>query len=117
MYNAQYFINKFSAIPEDQWTTNICHDDDKSCALGHCGARYTSDDRSVEANALRSLFVKSLHCCVHQINDNMHYLYTQDTPKQRILAALKHIKAEQGQVEISDPPVYVEDFIGEEVIA
>jgi len=40
-YNRQYFIDKFSAIPDEQWISGDLHDENTgaSCALGHCGVR------------------------------------------------------------------------------
>ncbi len=107
-YNAKYFINKFSAIPDDKWIVGIFVDNsgDKCCALGHCGASYTSGSK--EANALSTLIFKTLGCSVAFINDGAYgvsvYEYVPpvttnellslgDTPKERILTALELIEA------------------------
>lgn len=135
IYNVDYFLAKFSAIPEDQW---ICHSQidefNRRCALGHCmlpgmtehqyledytrfsghltkeghelGILFSPQDLSIEGAII-----------VATINNGVDPNYWQPTPKQRVLAALRDIKAKQGQVEISDPPVYIEDLIGEEVTA
>lgn len=109
IYDVQFFIDKFSAIPEDHWCTAVFTDGDgKHCANGHCG-RTNSMHMTVESAALVALFLP-LHLTEHfgkkviydfdyyegwkiaMINDGITDQYQQDTPKQRILAALYDIK-------------------------
>jgi hypothetical protein len=86
VYNAQYFIDKFSTIPEEKWCTGKFEDEHgRHCALGHCGAR-KSFVRTEEANALSALIWPM------SINDGDADDYQQPTPKQRILAALEDAK-------------------------
>ena len=55
MFTTDYFIEKFSAIPDNQWVTGSFRKDGQRCALGHCGV--TSTLRlTPEAKALCSLF-------------------------------------------------------------
>lgn len=100
IYDVDYFIKKFSAIPENKWTTqfyNIVIDGEKvsSCALGHCGASDDFLDMGNEADALWSIVMENTKLSTHKINDGDCRQYQQPTPKQRILAALYDIKAKQ----------------------
>ena len=92
-YDIDYFINKFEDIPEDKWCNEYYvdpKDETKRCALGHCGC-LEFKDANPEADALGDIFVKRGYS-VFYVNDGMIEEYSQPTPKQRILAALKHIK-------------------------
>lgn len=101
IYDVNYFIKKFEAIPEDLWITGLYYSLDRSgfCALGHCGV--TKIERTEEADALESLFISNLRDIqkvhiklrlVTSINDGLIDKYNQPTPKKRILAALYDIK-------------------------
>lgn len=92
-YSVDYFIAKFEAIPEEEWCVGEFELGDKHCAFGHCGMRtnVTSD----EAEALNIIFTRSIGAFVTSINDSASNRYPQLTPKQRILAALRDIKAGQ----------------------
>jgi len=94
-YDINYFINKFEAIPEDQWGTRYYNKTilghTKYCVLGHCGLRHDKDPSHEiiqEYDALYSL----LRFGIVKINDGHNPDYQQPTPKQRILAALYDIK-------------------------
>jgi hypothetical protein len=124
IYDIDYFITKFSAIDEKDWCIEVLGDEyGRHCAIGHCGGRPGTMADGIyltqEARALIKLFGGEI-MCVTIINDNswqhegMQSAYKQPTPKQRILAALYDIKKAQ-YPEISEPPVYVEDLIGEPV--
>jgi hypothetical protein len=85
-YNVDYFIEKFEAIPAKHWTT-YQYDNGKGqyCALGHCGAisgRTTNESRAL---------VEIMNRGVVNINDNPSKLGR--TPRTRILAVLRRIKA------------------------
>jgi hypothetical protein len=122
IYDVDYFIRKFSEIPEENWYAgSYCHPNIEAyCALGHCGERYSNAsiisgtvERTGESSALRSLVGKILGLDIVDINDTIYNpSYQQPTPKQRVLAALYDIKRAK-YPEISEPPVYVEDLIGE----
>jgi|ERR1700690_2341401 len=120
VYDADYFISKFSAIPENKYFVGeYAHPNiDSFCALGHCGEHYGNKKfncdsvKTAESSALRSLFaVHSINVAL--LNDGMEDKYKQPTPKQRILAALYDIKRAQ-YPEITQPPVTIEDIIGKE---
>lgn len=84
--NAQYFIEKFSAIPEEQWCVlQLTDEQGRHCVYGHCGSDYMP-----EGNALG----KILDFQTSFINDGEHSQYQQPTPKQRILAALEDARKE-----------------------
>jgi hypothetical protein len=97
-YTVDYFIAKFEAIPNEKWTTGLYVDrwGQASCALGHCGVRAHEVDIAVpqEAIQLRNLFERHPRCLsVTDVNDRNDPNFQQETPKARILAALREIKA------------------------
>lgn len=97
MYTVDYFIDKFSKIPEDKWQMGGYHNKDKTkfCAFGHCGIdEYSGWKSKSEADALLNILPIAV-----SVNDGEHEDYRQLTPKQRILAALNDIKKKM----ISEP--------------
>lgn len=131
MYTVDYFIDKFQAIPENEWTTHTHSDcNGRKCALGHCltpeALAIFERQWKVEGSASRVPLSEEYYAIqvlcphIHWINNDEDPDYQQATPKARVLAALADIKAGQQryqQVEISDPPVYIEDIIQEEIMA
>lgn len=97
MSKIDYFIDKFSQIPEEKWTTEKYIDEQgRCCAYGHCGQRGTdeqADFDTEEAEELHDLFWKQFNVDVATINDGCHEGFPQKTPKERILAALRFIKS------------------------
>lgn len=95
-YNKQYFIDKFSAIPSDQWIENFYSDKSGKyhCVLGHLGAGIKNPlPRNDEEYAcFNNLIWDNLKCNPIFINDGFDARYKQDNPKDRILAALNDIK-------------------------
>lgn len=88
-FTTDYFIEKFSLIPENHWCVEkYAMNQYKKCALGHCGESH-SQTTPPEAEALMSLFYNE---CISEINDGKIPQYQQDTPKQRVLAALFDVK-------------------------
>lgn len=103
-FTVDYFIQKFSAIPDELWGCGRCENGGRRCALGHCGTDTLRvwKDYNAEIQALGNLMQpleapedagNSPDVTVHLINDGQHKAYQQDTPKARILAALEQIKA------------------------
>lgn len=95
-YDANYFIQKFEAIPENQWCTGIYVHEGTRCALGHCGVLNEDDGEVVgEARGLciviESAFGPTVN--VTAINDGEDHRFLQFTPKQRMLAALRDAAA------------------------
>lgn len=96
-YDKQYFLAKFRAIPESLWYVGYFESNTgQKCALGHCGESQTK--LTDEGHALRDLFVhiKSIpgnNDPVAYINDNYGHnnLFPHNTPKERIIAALKSL--------------------------
>lgn len=92
-YTVQYFIDKFTAIPEELWFeeefTNPANPE-QHCAYGHCGCNPESQE-NMEANSLDRLF-RDHDLNVALVNDGMSALFQQPTPKARILAALETFK-------------------------
>lgn len=88
-YGVDYFIKKFSAIPEELWMTGDFTDGTRYCVLGHCGER---DDIMVtrESRALRLLFKTGP--VVGPVFTNDDAIELGPTPKTRVLAALRRIK-------------------------
>lgn len=96
-----YFIEKFSAIPEEEWVTGVCENSrGNKCALGHCGVDIL-DSLNQEAMALtsilRSISPSSIEWeIVVNINDGIGRNHNDiTTPKQRILTALQQAKSLQ----------------------
>lgn len=93
-YNINYFINKFSKIPDKKWCIGglktytpkgYAH-----CVLGHCGVSSYSN-RTKESYALDKIFLSHGYG-VTSVNDYGNNKFPQATPKGRILAALKSFK-------------------------
>jgi hypothetical protein len=106
VYDVDFFIRKFEAIPEDQWRSGgIGSATGRRCALGHCGFNYRpADEETPEAKALAALLPPTdAGAMVYpfwgplDINDNRDPRYRQSTPKARILAALNDIKEKAAQ--------------------
>jgi len=91
-YTVDYFIKKFEAIPEENWISGRYLSTDGYCALGHCGERRWGF--TPESLALVDLFF-DYELAVASVNDGNSYMFPQPTPKQRVLAACRYIKALQ----------------------
>lgn len=96
-YNAQFYIDFFSKIPEELWIEGDFEDEcGRKCAYGHLGERYYRITE--EARGLKRLSEDYLpkNFGFMKINDNkVQHEYPQETPKQRVLAALERIKLEE----------------------
>ncbi len=122
-FTVDFFINKFSAIPEEKWCTGVqTSRDNKHCALGHClpqsvkNLMYSdydavdSDDTinaayTQEGKALINIFLTGGE--LTRINNGYDLRYWQPTPKQRILSALYDIKKkQQPKEEVKPEPQY-----------
>jgi len=90
VYDVDYFLTKFSAIPDEQWCVGEFAWDGMKCALGHCG-EVVPFATTAESQALRWLFDVS----VIAVNDGKDPRYKQPTPKARILAALRDLQEKQ----------------------
>lgn len=93
----EYFIDKFEKIPEENWHVENYFDYDhpeKRCALGHCGM--ISQVATAEGAALIDLTYKNGFSRISSINDGKDTIYTQPTPKQRVLAYLRDKLKEKG---------------------
>lgn len=109
-YDIDYFINKFSVIPEDQWTTGELKEKgtNKYCAYGHCGVvtfNLTEITNTPEAKALTLIFGGDMWTVIN-MNDNKKWTPGTEigmcssygkTPKERILNKLNELKNEQNQ--------------------
>ena len=115
-YTVDYFIKKFEAIPEDEWTTGSngwYGHDGKFCAEGFCGCG-SGNNKTQELFSLIDLFKVVLpnqkNDVVYLVNDGRLNDYLQDHPKQRILAALYDIKTMQVGQPVQDS-VQVKEII------
>lgn len=93
-YDIDYFIKKFEAIPDDKWAVRQFVDfvdNEKRCALGHCGRNYGNIYGTEESSALVDIFLKN-DSYVSRINDGADSNFIQSRPKTRILAALRKFK-------------------------
>jgi hypothetical protein len=122
VYDVDYFIAKFEAIPEDKWgRSELSYDDGRCCVLGHCGLRsggeFDYGRPSEEAKALGSLllslpligshyapekhyendgpFTRAMAVC-WKLNDSWKEFGSE--PRERVLNALREIKAKQDQL-------------------
>lgn len=101
MYDLDYFIKKFEAIPEDRWNDHTQYDEHNStcCAFGHCATdlEEMNGAETPEGRALGNIFREAgfttwNNLWVTDVNNGRSDKYKQQTPKQRMLAALKDIK-------------------------
>lgn len=121
IYDVDYFIQKFEAIPEHSIITCNIGSRWGKCANGHCGVGvdYKGTNESAALEALLSQL--SLHWTMNSkslsagmpikcrparysytaevINDALTQEYGQPTPKQRILASLRDVKKLQEKQE------------------
>lgn len=106
--DAQYFIDKFEAIPEEEWTVGIAQNTNNSrCAVGHCCSEYLDQRLGQkvqvlpttfpQGSALLQLFHTHLRRSVVHVNDGKDSSHKQPTPKQRVLAALRDIQTKEQQ--------------------
>lgn len=89
-FTVDYFIAKFEAIPDKFWCIKRFNDpwSGAHCALGHCN--WSGEGReSEEGMALNKLLMFE----TTYINDYKSFHYPQETPKERMLAALADVKA------------------------
>lgn len=128
IYDVNYFIKKFQAIPEELWHVGDLFNKDRTrfCALGFCGE--TESINNSEGNSLRAL--SRFYCgfnIIGSINDgtkNTHEInldeiinrYTQPTPKLRILAFLYDIYEKTYNRKYGEPTVTIEEPPKEKVI-
>jgi hypothetical protein len=90
-YTIEHFLTKFAAIPEEGVVTGAnMLAEDKRCALGWCMVKF---DRfyviGPEYVALNHFAYGLLNADMAVINDGRDKRFKQETPKQRVLAALK----------------------------
>lgn len=93
-YTKEYFINKFQAIPEEDWGKGCV---DNHCVLWHCGVRIDNQGDYIpteESEALGELLgpkeIPDVLYRVYRINDGA-VGDEELSPKQRILNALNSI--------------------------
>lgn len=97
-YDVDFFIRKFSAIPDERWTRgSFAGLNNRHCALGHCGVRMVN--RAItwtpEGDALNDIIgsfpgVPAIND--HAAKSGLHN-FPGDTPRARILAALHDAKS------------------------
>lgn len=97
----EYFIEKFEAIPEDQWCVGrFVNEAGQKSALGHCGHKLERvvypngysliHRRTPESSALEEIFNKN-GMMITAINDGHGHI--GPTPKERVLTALRSLKS------------------------
>lgn len=96
-YDLDYFITKFSAIPECDWLEGSLQGDEPECkcALGHCNVTDLDRITQEEAIALIKIFGgKYASECdvVYDVNDGNSSRYKGNNPKERILNRLNELK-------------------------
>jgi len=103
-FTPEYFIDFYSKIPNEKWCTGALYLPDypnanhQCCALGHLGLRvFTDIFKNEKAKVLQSFFNEDKSgrpSCVPivKINDDIdNWHYEGDTPKERIINALKSL--------------------------
>lgn len=104
-YTIDYFLDKFSKIPEELWCIkalqNFSEGFEQRCFIGWCYPAGVDVEKQSEQGiyceenmASARLFTK-LKSLRSEINNGEDPKYQQPTPRQRILAALRDIKALQ----------------------
>lgn len=94
IYDTQFFINFFEAIPEDKWCVNALRNSaGQCCALGHVT---DINNPCSHLHVKRMIFSELLSFKVPEINNGKDPRYQQSTPKQRILAALRDVQKLSG---------------------
>lgn len=98
MYTMDYFINKFSAIPEDQWCIGVTTDTaGRHDVWGHCG----EEEEGLATDEGAALFrMVAGRLILSNVNDGEDDGFTMNnlwgaTPRKRIIAALVSIKKER----------------------
>lgn len=89
IYDVDYFIKKFEAIPENKWITCRLYD---NCGR-HCAEGWALEFGGQECkNHLQGHFNKIGIRWASEVNNEPFDRYQQETPKQRVLAALYDIQ-------------------------
>lgn len=95
LHSAAWFIEFFSAIPDDKWCVRDTGEPGTPrCALGHAFGSVRHNKRSQDLVALFETVDTNCLALV-RVNNGDHPDYQQPTPKLRILAALHDIAAKQ----------------------
>lgn len=90
-YTLEYFIKKFSEIPDSQWATKKFVIGDRKCAFGHCGAIQSAQDTN-ESKALMKLLSTLGTMDLFDVNDGKKpYAHLGSTPKERVINYLKSL--------------------------
>jgi hypothetical protein len=120
-------ITLFTSIPEERWCTGVqSNGKGQCCAYGHALGRdgsglgnynvlFHPEMMTKRSDTLHYLSDKINHCFA-AINNGDDTQFQQSTPKKRVIAGLLYAKSLLSPVEISDPPVTIEDIIPEEVL-
>lgn len=90
IYTIDHFLEKFAAIPEDQFIDNHFNSPRGSCYLGHCGE--TPESITNEGTSLKTLLASKTGWGPVSINTDRENKFPGDTIKGRILAVLDAIK-------------------------
>jgi hypothetical protein len=118
IYDVDFFINKFESLDSSQIVGGTIECDAGKCANGWCGVGFgyagTAESTALEVilealqlsrqDGVPAIFPTSVDPFSHRysrraeyINDGWALEYQQETPKQRILAALYDIKKMQSK--------------------
>lgn len=94
-FDVDYFIAKFTAIPDEKWCRYHLLDQGRSCALGHCGEREVPSCEPGRLFPMISVTDESL--ALSQLFGSREMVATVNDlgtgcPKNRILGKLNAIK-------------------------
>lgn len=96
-YTTEYFIKKFDAIPESEWTVETFEDKHgRKCALGHCN--YLDGERMALTHVICELGIEGNAAVINDGTNTEDVpvksaLELGETPKERILNALSLVAA------------------------
>lgn len=91
IYDVYYFINKFTNIPENQWTIGAySNPKGQRCAIGHLRGKDPSIPNPLEEHCLYEIMGDHP---TNYVNDGFgQYSKLGESPKERILACLNQVK-------------------------
>lgn len=88
------YIAFYDTIPEEKWMTgDFCDGYGRCCALGHLGFSHSPPDNTITER--HAIFFKRHGLTLPMVNDGFVGPYNQPTPKQRVLAYLRDLKAKE----------------------
>jgi hypothetical protein len=98
--DAAYFITILEPIPNEKWCTNTYSNGcGQHCTVGHVlnHAQEWDSHTTPQVDALRDLIHTHLETNAMRISDGLDIRHQQETPRARILAALRDIQSKEAK--------------------